>query len=92
MAIEEAVMQLDGTIKELIKTLKNQESSSAKSNKQTEEQADLEEVRSSLIQLKETKDHQTAKAVLKKFGVQKVQDLPVKEYQRCIDLCRKETS
>ena len=37
-------------------------------------------------------DHKTAKAVLKSFGVQKVQDLAAKDYQRCIDRCHKEAA
>ena len=97
MAIENAVMQLNATMKELIETLKNKEPKNAEPEEQKEKQANavplgLEDVRSSLIQLKEAKDHKTAKAVLKQFGVQKIQDLAEKDYKRCIELCRKEAA
>lgn len=97
MTIEETVLELNETIKELIKTLNNKKSSNAESEEQKEKQAEatklgLEEVRSSLIRLKEAKDHKTAKSVLKSFGVQKVQDLSVDDYQRCIELCQKEAA
>ena len=57
MAIEEAVLDLNETIKELIETLKNQEPSNANPKEQKEKQANavplgLEDVRRSLIQLK----------------------------------------
>ena len=97
MAIEDAVMQLNGTIKELNKILKHGLQANAEPEEQKETQADtirpgLEDVRTSLIQLKESTDHKTAKAVLKEFGVQKVQDLAVKDFKRCIELCRKEAA
>ena len=98
MAIEEAVLELTETINELNKLLKHGLQTNAESKKKTEAtkedsfQPALDDVRNSLIQLKEARDHKTAKAVLKSFGVQKVQDLSVKDYQRCIDLCQKETA
>jgi len=97
MAIENAVVELTETIKELIETLKNKEPKNAAPKEQKETQADtirlgLEDVRSSLIQLKEIKNHETAKSILKHFGVKKVQDLAEKDYQRCIELCRKEAA
>jgi len=107
MAIEEAVLELTGTIKELIETLKTEKhvnkaepeeekeplaSKRGTSKEKETEQPELEDVRSSLIRLKEATDHETAKSILKQFGVQKVQDLAEKDYQRCIDLCQKEAA
>ena len=100
MAIEEAVLELTETMKELIETLKTEKQFKAEPENKEEPQAskqetyqpELEEVRSSLIRLKEATDHETAKAVLKSFGVQKVQDLAEKDYKRCIELCQKEAA
>ena len=106
MAIEQAVLELTGTIKELIEALKNKKPDKAEPEEEQEplackrgtpkeeetKQPTLEHVRTSLIQLKEAKDHKTAKAVLKQFGVQKVQDLAVKDYQRCIEMCEQEAA
>ena len=100
MAIEEAVLELTGTIKELIETLKTEKQDKAEPEKKEEPQASkiekeqptLEDVRDSLIRLKEVTDHETAKVVLKQFGVQKVQDLAEKDYQRCIEICQKEAA
>ena len=97
MAIEQVVLELNETMKELIETLKTEYQFNAAPKEQKETQADtirlgLEDVRTSLIQLKESKDHKTAKAVLKQFGVNKIQDLAEKDYQRCIELCQKDAA
>ena len=97
MAIEDAVFELTETIKELIETLKTEKQFNAESEEKKEEQADaatlgLDDVRYSLIRLKDATDHKTAKAVLKQFGVNKIQDLAEKDYQRCIDRCQKDAA
>jgi len=94
MAIEKAVLELTETMKELIETLKTEKQFNAEPEEQKKKQVNavslgLEDVRDSLIRLKEATDHETAKNILKQFGVQKVQDLAEKDYQQCIDLCQK---
>ena len=97
MAIEDAVIELTETMKELIETLKIGKQTKANPKEQKEKQEDavplgLEDVRKSLIQLKEAKDHKTAKNILKQFGIKKIQDLAEKDYQRCIELCEQEAA
>jgi len=106
MAIKKAVLELTETMKELIETLKTEKQDKAEPEEEKEplaskrgtskeeetKQSELEDVRSSLIRLKEATDHETAKSILKQFGVQKVQDLAEKDYQRCIELCQKEAA
>lgn len=75
MAIEEAVLEFNKTIKELNKHLKHGMQAKAESKRKTKVpkedsfQPAIDDVRNFLIQLKEAKDHKTAKAVLKSFGV-----------------------
>ncbi len=95
MALEEAVLELNETMKTLIQVIK--EEKPKKKNKNTEkkhatatekaESPDLEDVRKALIHLKNATDSQSAKAVLAEFDAKKLNELDEKDYQQCIDLC-----
>lgn len=96
MALEEAVLELNETMKTLIQVI--QDEKPKKKNKNTEkknqskvtekaESPNLEDVRKALIHLKNATDSQSAKAVLAEFNAKKLNELDEKDYQQCIDLC-----
>ena len=93
MALEEAVLELNETMKTLIQVIKEEEpknKNTEKKNTTSTEKAEspnLEDVRKALTHLKNATDSQSAKAVLAEFNAKKLNELDEKDYQDCIDLC-----